>query len=122
MQCMMLFVPKGKKMPATMFAILFASQSACFFTIALCSVYYFLYHFEFAFIEQYRIEKDKPWPWYIDEEAHRTKVIKALKWVLFNNIFTNAIISIVYAYFYNWSFTFIDIRPETVPGAWVMFK
>ena len=53
--------------------------------------YWFLYRNEFAFIEQFKIEIDKPWPWKADPEGFRKQVINAFLGTMFNSTVTFSI-------------------------------
>ena len=42
-------------------------------------VYYFIYKYEFEFFEQFKIEKNQPWPWKTDPVGWRKEATSALK-------------------------------------------
>ena len=104
-----------------MFLILNEACSGWMLSLIVCLPYWFLYRYEFSFIEQYKIEKHKPWPWYTDPD-HRYKVVKALSLMVFNSTITNALNQSFWAYMYNWSYPWKDTRVETIPDSWTMFK
>ena len=72
-------------------------------TILLINVfYYFIYRGEYAFFEQYKVEKDTPWPWKTDRAAWIKLVKKALVQCVFNNIIINFFCLTFTAWCYNW--------------------
>ena len=81
---------------------------------------------EFPFLEQYRIEKDKPQPWKIKDPEALDRfwklILKACLVVFINVTIVNGIGLSIYAYLFNWNFTFIDARIETIPDPWTSFK
>ena len=120
--CDVWLIPEGKKAPASMFAIWWLIVIGPVLSIPVNLVYWFLYRNEFPWIEQYRIYKEKPWPWKIDPEGWRIKIYWGIFYMLINTTITNYVTYVVYGYFYNYQLTYIDHRVDTIPTSWTMFK
>ena len=72
-------------MTNTQFFILYLGLAGGSLILVINLFFWFLYRNEFPFIEQYKIEKDQPWPWKTDPEGWRKIVKKAIIVTLFNN-------------------------------------
>jgi len=64
--------------------------------------YLFIYMVDLPFFEQYKVQKDKPWPWKVNYPDWHNKVMKACFAVFFNNTITSTIVFYTYAHFSNW--------------------
>lgn len=73
-------------------------------TLIILVIYYVVYKLEFSFIEQFKVEKKKKWPWKTDYNAWSKVVINGLFRTVFNSIFVNSICLTFYAWCYNWEF------------------
>ena len=62
-KCPFWFVPLGKRAPSTFFMILYSGITGWQSVAQINFVYWLIYRSEIPFIEQYKIEVDKPWPW-----------------------------------------------------------
>ncbi len=83
-----MYLPQGYRMPKNMFcAWMFVAVSIpnlVFFNI----FYVTIYLVELPFFEQYKVEKDKPWPWKANYDDWIDKLFKAIRLVIFNNLVT----------------------------------
>lgn len=66
------------------------------------AAFWFIYHNQFAFFEQFKIEKDVPWPWDTDPEGYRKDATQAFKKVLINESFVNMIFSCILMWSYDY--------------------
>lgn len=84
-------------------------------------LYWGLYRAEIPFFEQYKIEKNIPWPWKTDPEGWRKLVKKALAQCIFNNIVMNFLCLTFTSYLYNWQLPW-NFKVEDLPDAWEFSK
>jgi hypothetical protein len=70
--------------------------------LTLNGFYWIIYRGEYAFFEQYKVEKDTPWPWKTDPVGWRKLIKKAVLCCIFNNIFMNFLCLTFTAWCYNW--------------------
>lgn len=77
--------------------------------------WFVIYKLELQIFEQYKIEKDKLWPWKKDREAWVLKIKNALGNIVFNTVITSSLSLLVYLWVCNWEFKFMDMRMDTVP-------
>ena len=89
--------------------------------LATLGVYYCIYKMEFPFIEQFKVEKNKPWPWKTDYPAWRRIVVAGIYRSIFNSIFVNFICLSFYAWCYDWEFPW-SFDPEQIPDGLTMMS
>lgn len=84
-------------------------------------VFWAIYRLEIPFIEQFKVEKNQPWPWNADPVGWRVQVKKAIKQLIFNAVFVNFLGLVFTSYMHNWQLPWrMDI--ESLPSAWEMVK
>ena len=66
-------------------------------------VLWFIYHIEHPFFEQYKIDKNEPWPWYQNKEEWMVIVKKSVALVAFNNLVSIPLSLLVATIFNNWN-------------------
>jgi hypothetical protein len=73
--------------------------------VQLNAVYLWIYRAEIPFLEQYKVEKDVPWPWKVEGKYEEWKalVIKSFIQCMFNNTVINVGMLLLYCQvFYGW--------------------
>lgn len=108
-------LPRGYKLPKSLFLVWIFTSTGPLIVLNSNLVWILIYKLEHPFFEQYKIEKDKQWPWKKDREAWMLKLRSAIANVLFNSLITNALTLGVYFWASGWHFKFMDMRTETVP-------
>lgn len=89
--------------------------------LLLNGFYWLLYRGEYAFFEQYKVEKDAPWPWKQDPVAWRKMIKKALAYCIFNNVIMNFLCLTFTSWCYNWQLPWrFDV--ESTPDAWELTR
>jgi hypothetical protein len=84
---------------------------------AILSIYYAIYKLEIPFIEQFKIDKEKDWPWKTDQYYNYRKIIiNGLKRTTFNSTVINFLCMSLYAWVYGWEFPW-SFDPETIPNS-----
>ena len=73
------------------------------------------------FIEQYKIEKNQPWPWKVDYEGWRAQCIKATVVCIFNNTIINFLVLCVVGHVYGWQLPW-STDLETLPEPMTLAK
>lgn len=89
--------------------------------LVILGLYYIIYKLEIPFIEQYKVEKNKPWPWKTEYYAWRKTILHGIYRSVFNSIFVNFFCLSIYAWAYDWEFPW-SFDPETIPDALTMMS
>ena len=61
----------------TQFYVFFIAALGCNMIVQLNLIYWAIYRAEIPFFEQYKVEKDQPWPWKVDPVGFRSLVIRS---------------------------------------------
>jgi hypothetical protein len=95
-------MPEGYKVTKSQFFIYYIIFLGTSMILSLNAIYWVLYRLEWDFLEQYKVEKNHPWPWKIDPVGWRKLIKKAVAQCIFNNVFMNFLCLTFTAYCYNW--------------------
>jgi hypothetical protein len=76
-----------------------------------------IYWLRLPFFEQYKVEKDEPWPWDKDPVGWKPFFRKTLKYFYFNNIVINFCMIYLYCWMYNFQVPWAKTDPNTVPDS-----
>lgn len=74
-----LWMPKGYRLTKSQFLIPNSMMHSVSVILMINFVYYFIYKYEFEFFEQYKIEKNMPWPWKTDPVGWKEEAKAAIK-------------------------------------------
>ena len=70
-----MWLPEGYKLTYSQFFIGYIIFLGTSMILSLNAIFWLIYRGEYAFFEQFKVEKDYPWPWKIDPVGWR-KLIK----------------------------------------------
>ena len=85
---------------------------------ALCNlVLMFVYKARSPWIEQYKVQKDKKWPWDEDPQQWAQTLNKSIKVVLFNNMIVAPIVLYINAFLNDFK-VIHSFKLEDLPTAW----
>lgn len=115
------WLPEGYKATYSQFFIGYIICLGTTMILALNALFWLIYRGEYQFFEQFKVEKDYPWPWKLDPEGWRKLVIRGTKQCIFNNIFLNAVCLTGTAWMYNWQIPWrMDVA--SLPDSWEMVR
>jgi len=97
-----MWLPEGYKLTQTQFFTFYVCTLGITTILAINALYWVIYRNEWEFFEQYKVEKDTPWPWKTDPVAWRKLVKKAVIQCIFNNTIMNFLCLTFTAWMYNW--------------------
>ena len=120
--CPVHFIPWGYKVPATLYFMYATTNNQILIFLGIESVWLFVY--KSGWFEQYKIEKDRKWPWEQDKEKWNKLLLRSICLNIFNMTVMNGLIDTsILAYIYDYQLPFIqDFTAEGVPNGWTMFK
>lgn len=98
--------------------ILFMSIISTSYLPIVNGFFFSLYYLEIPFFEQFKVQKDKPWPWHKEPERWRWILVRAFQRAFFNSTGMIQFGLAVLCYFYNWQvpWTFrIDVTKDELP-------
>ena len=82
---------------------------------AILAVYFLIYKLEIPFIEQFKIDQKREWPWKTDQHLEYRKIImNGIRRTTFNSIVVNFVCLALYAWCYDWEFPW-SFDPESIP-------
>lgn len=91
-------------------------------SLFILAIYYVIYKLQLSSIEQYKVEKNKEWPWKTNLTnylAWRKLVINGLFRTVFNSIVVNFMCLTFYAWCYGWEYPW-SFDPKTIPDGLTM--
>lgn len=112
-----LYLPGVYRITPTQLLLVYGTSTGIGMILGLNLIYWMIYKLEHPFVEQFKIDKDRPWPWKEDYESWRQLCLKALLMCVFNNTVINAAVLVTVCYAYNWQVpwpTDVESIPDSV--------
>jgi ABC-type Fe3+ transport system permease subunit len=81
----------------------------------------FIYWIENPIFEQYKVQKDREWPWKLDPKGWNSVLKNAILYNIINLFITNFVGVNLYAWSLNWKLP-MNFDLDAYPGNWEIFK